>query len=63
MEEQNNKNEIRIYAKAVAEYLTNKSFPYIRTVQDIYNPKHINWIFQLTPELSEAMRRYPKETK
>lgn len=53
--------EYRVYTIKLARYLTERNFKIIRTVQDIKNPKYINWMFEYGPELVEAIENYERE--
>lgn len=53
-------NEIRIYTKKLAEYLTERGFYSTRTVQSITNPKYKNWMFKDSPELRAILSEYRK---
>lgn len=50
----------RIYKVGMANYLTERGFRIIQVVQDITNIQHLNWIFEDTPELREAITEYTK---
>ena len=50
----------RIYKVGMANYLTERGFRIIQVVQDITNIYHLNWIFEDTPELREAITEYTK---
>lgn len=50
----------RIYKVGMANYLTEHGFRIIKVVQDITNIQHLNWIFEDTPELREAITEYTK---
>lgn len=50
----------RIYKVGMANYLTERGFRIIQVVQDITNIHHLNWIFEDTPELREAITEYTK---
>ena len=52
--------EYRIFTKRMAEYLTLKGFQYLRTVQDIRNPNYLNWIFEDSKELRDAINNFHK---
>lgn len=63
MKANNTCKESRIYTKSLAQYLTSKGFNYIRIVQDINNPKYVNWIFESTPDLHKAIHEYTEKTR
>ena len=50
----------RIYKVGMANYLTEHGFRIIKVVQDITNIQHLNWIFEDTPELRDAITEYTK---
>ena len=50
----------RIYKVGMANYLTERGFRIIQVVQDITNIQHLNWIFEDTPELREAITESTK---
>lgn len=54
-------NEFRVYTLKMTRYLTELGFRYKKVVQDIKNPQYMNWIFEGTPELFEAINNFKKD--
>lgn len=52
--------ESRIYTLSMCRYLTDLGFKYVRVCQDIKNPEFLNWFFEDTPELHQAIHDYIK---
>ena len=50
----------RIYKIGMANYLTERDFKIIKIVQDITDVNRVNWLFEDTPELREAITEYTK---
>lgn len=50
----------RIYKVGMANYLTEHDFRIVKIVQDINDVNRLNWIFEDTPELREAITEYTK---
>lgn len=50
----------RIYKIGMANFLTERGFRILKVVQDITDINRINWIFEDTPELREAITEYTK---
>lgn len=50
----------RIYKVGMANYLTEHDFRIIKIVQDINDVNRLNWIFEDTPELREAITEYTR---
>lgn len=48
----------RIYKIGMANYLTERDFKIIKIVQDITDVNRVNWLFEDTPELREAITEY-----
>lgn len=55
--------EYRVYTRKMTEYLTSKNFHFIRTVQDVFHPAFLNWMFEDTPELQQAIQNYLHRTR
>lgn len=50
----------RIYKIGMANYLTERDFKIVKIVQDITDVNRVNWLFEDTPELREAITEYTK---
>ena len=50
----------RIYKIGMANYLTERDFKIVKIVQDITDVNRVNWLFEDTPELREAITDYTK---
>lgn len=50
----------RIYKIGMANYLTERDFKIVKIVQDITDVNRINWLFEDTPALREAITEYTK---
>ena len=48
----------RIYKIGMANYLTERDFKIVKIVQDITDVNRVNWLFEDTPELREAITEY-----
>ena len=48
----------RIYKIGMANYLTEHDFKIVKIVQDITDVNRVNWLFEDTPELREAITEY-----
>lgn len=57
------KKESRIYTRSLAEFLTLKGFKYLRIVQDLNNPRFLNWIFEDTPQLHKMIKEFNNKVK
>lgn len=53
--------EFRVYTLKMTRYLTELGFRYKKVVQDVKNPQYMNWIFEGTPELFEAINNFKKD--
>ena len=53
--------EYRVFTKKLAMHLTNLGFKFIRTAPDLWKPQFINWYFEDTPELRQAIMNYTKK--
>lgn len=51
-------NKYRVYTIKLARFLTDKGFRIIGTTQDVKNPAFMNWYFETTPELLQAVEEY-----
>lgn len=51
-------SKYRVYTIRLARYLTEKGYRIIGTTQDLKNPDFINWFFEDTPELLQAVEEY-----
>lgn len=50
--------EYRVYTIRLARYLTDKGFKIVRTTQDVKKPEFINWLFEDSEELQNAIAEY-----
>lgn len=51
-------NEYRVYTIRMAHYLTAKGFKILRTTQDVKKPQFLNWYFEYSTELQNAIDEY-----
>lgn len=51
-------SEYRVYTIKLARYLTDKGFIIKRTSQDVKKPEFLNWFFEDTAALREALEEY-----
>ena len=51
-------NEYRVFTLKMTTYLTERGFRYIKVVQDVKKPNYLNWIYEATPELMNAVAAY-----